>query len=186
MSYKEIYEKAYEYMSENVIDGNCGDLCKCHCCRPPGSGEEDMGIYFLPFEYEEMQELNQTIDHTKTEVHTSEEYEFTETVPFLFYGFCNGVDNCNRDLRPIQCRSYPLAPYIEDNMLYLIIDEQQEHDCPLIKDFNSWRLTFIQGIYKGWEELLKIDQVKALIEADSIERKENTSISKKVGKTDIF
>ena len=168
LNYKEIYEKAYEYMGEDVIDGNCGDLCDCHCCRNHHETGEAMGIYFLPFEYEVMQKENNIIEHEKTEYHTSEEYLFTEKIDYLVYSYCNGLNGCNRELRPIQCRSYPFAPHLDnDGVLSLVVEKEQEHDCPLMSMRDQWRPEFIIGIYKGWQELLRIKEVELIIKDDS-------------------
>lgn len=168
--YKEIYKKAYAYMNETVLEGNCGELCNFVCCNPDCNDGEDMGIYFLPYEYESLHTDNPIFDKEKIEHHHSEEYCFTEKIDYLIYGYCNSTLACNRELRPIQCRTYPLIPHIKNKKLQLIIEKQDYFDCPLMERFDTWRKEYIEGIYKGWEELLKIKEVYDLVEFDSLER----------------
>ena len=167
IKHREIFQKAYDLMGEDVIEGNCGDLCDCHCCRDNHETGEAMGIYFLPYEYETMQLENDIIDHDRTEKHTSEEYLFTDEIEYLVYSYCKSVLGCHRDLRPIQCRSYPFAPHLDKGVLSLVIEKNQEHDCPLIKMKENWRQEYIDGMYKGWKELLQIKKIAAIVKDDS-------------------
>ncbi len=80
---------------------------------------------------------------------------------------CNLEKECLRDLRPIQCRTYPFEPIIINNQLKLIVQKVQDHKCPLISKKIYGEKQFIKGIYLGWEELLKISEIKAHIEYDS-------------------
>lgn len=168
--YKKIFEKAYAYMDETVIDGNCGELCNYICCNPDCNDGEEMGIYFMPYEYESLHKDNPIFDKEKIEYHNSEDYCLTEKIDYLLYGYCNSTFNCNRELRPIQCRTYPLIPHIKNKKLQLIMEKQNCFDCPLPDMFDQWRKEYIEGIYKGWKELIKIKEIYDLVEFDSLER----------------
>ncbi|MBN2259942.1 MAG: hypothetical protein JW702_05335 [Clostridiales bacterium] len=175
MDYKGIFERAYRFMDVNLTEGNCGESCGYHCCRNIDESGKIFGLYFLPFEYELMQKGKGLIDESRTEVHTKIAYEMPKGVRKLYYGFCKDNKNCIRELRPIQCRTYPLVPHLESGVLSLVIEKNQEHQCPLIQKRELWNTEFEVGILNGWKELLQISQIKVMIEYESEERikKEN-------------
>ena len=171
MEYRERYEKAYQAMSETMIDGNCGELCKGHCCRRIMENGEPLGIYFLPFEYEVMQAGKNLIEPSTLEIHKSDDFELPEGIEQLVYGFCRDITQCDRELRPIQCRTYPFEPHIENGELELIIEKEQVHQCPLLSQRERWNPAFEKGILEGWKILLQIPEVRAVIVAESEERR---------------
>jgi len=152
-------------MNEAIIEGNCGQLCDYHCCRSHEE-DEDLGMYLLPLEYEAIQK-NRGVDF---EVHSSYDYEIYGAKK-LFYIFCNNNSGCLREFRPVQCRTYPLEPHMEDGKLMMIIENDQFHKCPLIDNRAIWRKEFIKGIYAGWALLLTLEPVLRHIEVVSRKRK---------------
>lgn len=154
--YKDIFERAYRFMDEAIIDGNCGELCGFHCCRPVDLNEERLGMYLLPLEYEYMQG-----DVTRDfEIHSSLHHDMPPKIKKCYYIYCHEEDGCLRDLRPIQCRTYPFEPHIENGVFSLVIEKEQIHDCPLLNMIPQWRQAFIDGVFKGWIELMKIPIIK--------------------------
>lgn len=184
MDYKNLYEKVYEYMDVQLVDGDCGKLCNHHCCRTY-DGDEKMGIYLMPYEYESILKESDFNKNLKIEKHNSFEYNIPHKVGQLNYIYCEDEFGCFRHLRPIQCRSYPFEPHLENNELYLVIEKDQIHKCPLIEKMDQWREEFIKGIYAGWSELIKINKVKYMIEYDSKERLFDNNIKIKLSKEDI-
>lgn len=171
MEYKEIFLKAYEAMSATIIDGNCGELCNGHCCRGAMENGEILGIYFLPFEYELMQVGENLIDAGTVEIHKKTEYEMPDGIEQLVYGFCRDVTQCIRELRPVQCRTYPFEPHLEDGKLRLVIEKEQVHKCPLLSQRERWNPEFEKGILAGWEILLQIPEIRIVVESESEERR---------------
>ena len=167
MNNKEIILKAYELMNESIIEGDCGKLCNYHCCRNTNESGEDMGIYLLPLEYELILRNTEFSKKLVVETHSCDDYYINPTLGSLYYMVCNLEKECMRDLRPIQCRTYPFEPMVINNQLKLVVQKEQDHKCPLISKKDTWRKAFIKGIYLGWEELLKISEIKAHIEYDS-------------------
>lgn len=161
---KDKFQQAYILMDEPVIEGNCGLLCDFHCCR---SHERDhrLGMYLLPGEFKAMQG-----HHADYEVHSRYHYELPDGIKHLHYIFCSDDSGCLRELRPIQCRTYPFEPHLEDGKLYLVVEQEQLHDCPLLKTPEKWRRAFVQGVYKGWQLLLTMDRVRNYVLAASKER----------------
>lgn len=167
---QEIFRIAYEKMNEPIIEGNCGELCGFHCCRSHES-DEALGMYLLPLEFEAVQK-NLNVPY---EVHSSKTYDL-KGVKKQYYIFCHNDSGCLRNHRPIQCRTYPLVPHLENENLHLVIDNEQLHDCPLIHKRELWREAYIKGVYEGWQLLLTLKPIKKYIRAQSKEREHYISI----------
>lgn len=170
MMYKELFEEVYQLMNVNLIDGNCGELCNYHCCRPKHENGENLGIYFLPFEYEDMQKGKGLINESTLNVHTNKSYDLPDGIKKLYYGYCKDSLSCIRNIRPIQCRTFPFVPHIENNKLVIVIEKDQEHNCPLIEDHDKWNPEFEERMLLAWKKLIEIDKIKLLVEFDSEER----------------
>lgn len=170
MSYDKIYLEAYKYMGEKVLEEDCGLLCNSHCCRNKTETGERIGIYLMPQEFESVYQGTALEQRLKVERHSSKIYYIPPRVKFLYYFHCDKEQGCFRELRPIQCRSYPFEPHLEKGKLTLVIEKEQIHHCPLLDRLQDLRKDFIKGIYKGWEILLQIPEVRLLVEYDSQER----------------
>lgn len=170
MDVQEIYEKAYALMDETVVLGNCGTLCNYHCCREDGDDGEKMGIYLLPFEYEAMIQGRAIEKQLRITRHPESDYEMPSEIEGLYFIYCQEHEACMRQHRPIQCRTYPFEPHMENGTLYVVVQKEQIHQCPLLKQPERWREEFIQGVCQGWRLLATIPLVRRLIEFDSKER----------------
>lgn len=186
MDYRAIYKRAYELMDEPIMDGNCGELCNYHCCRNVKENGEDMGIYLLPFEFEAMLEGTPFMEGIEIDKHSNKDYYICKDVEFLYYMICNLEKGCLREYRPIQCRTYPFEPYLESGKLYLIIEKDQDHKCPLLTTPEKWRSSFVRGIYYGWMELLQIPQIRAHIQYDTDRNRKGKNVLLKLGYEDIM
>jgi hypothetical protein len=176
--YQAIFEKAYQLMDEAIIAGNCGELCGYHCCRRMDEDGKRLGMYLLPLEYEYMQQ--EVV--TDYELHRQKQYDLPPKIKKAYYIFCHLAEGCLRDHRPIQCRTYPFEPHLENDEFSLVIEKDQLHACPLINGGPPWRQAFIDGIYKGWQELLKIPIIKYHVEYSSKERSAANNIMKRYPK----
>lgn len=170
MSINEIYERAYALMDEPVINGNCGILCNDHCCRERAEDGEKMGIYLLPLEYEAMIKEKAIEKHLRITRHSAKVYEMPSSIKYLHFVYCTDSAGCMRGNRPIQCRTYPFEPHLENGELSIVVPNEQIHDCPLLKQAETWRAEFIRGVFEGWKLLMTIPEVRTLIEFDSSER----------------
>jgi hypothetical protein len=177
MDYKEVYQRAYAHMSEKVIEEDCGLLCNSHCCRNFTEDGEEIGLYLMPYEYESVFKDTPLEERFHFEKHTSKDYYVPPKVKYLYYFHCNKEEGCIRDLRPIQCRSYPFEPHLEGNSLSLVVEKEQIHQCPLLDKIGELRKEFVVGIYLGWKQLMEIPEVKQLIQYDSDIRKRDQNIS---------
>lgn len=164
--YQAIFENAYQLMDQALITGDCGQLCGYHCCRRYDTDGRRLGMYLLPLEYEYMQE-KVVSDY---EVHTYQDYDIPPKIKKSYYIYCHLAAGCLRDHRPIQCRTYPFEPHLENDVLTLVIEKDQIHDCVLIDRLPEWRKGFIDGVYQGWLELIKIPMIKYYVNYFSQER----------------
>ncbi|MDO9491376.1 hypothetical protein [Acetobacterium sp.] len=166
MDYQAIFIEAYHLMDEAIIAGNCGELCGYHCCRRNDGDGKRLGMYLLPLEYEYMQ----CAVVTDYDLHSHLQYNIPPKIKKYYYIYCHLAKGCLRDHRPIQCRTYPFEPHLENGTFSLVIEKEQIHGCVLIERITEWRQAFIDGVFNGWLELMKIPIIKYNIEYFSKER----------------
>jgi hypothetical protein len=149
---KEDFQKAYSILDASPLEFDCGILCDSFCCK---EFEPGVGIYLLPGE---------------EQMFTQEETWLTWMYPKARYsGFpsswkgrlafvmCNG--QCPREKRPIQCRTFPLMPYLNpDKELETRLDLLSGIlICPVLRNPEKFALNpqFTQAVERGWSLLLK-------------------------------
>ncbi len=120
MTAKDFYSYAYKLFEKvTPLRGDCGTMCGGACCE----GDDESGMYLFPYEecmYEKIP------DNFKIE-QSSFEYSDDKYAPILL---CKPF--CDRRLRPLACRIFPLLPYItEDGNLKIIMDPRGKNMCPL-------------------------------------------------------
>ena len=128
MNKKLLYLKAYRLLNNSTpLKLDCGTLCNAACCE----GDEDTGMYLFPGEevmYESKPDFL-TIKPTDLTTHDNEN---------VLLAVCRG--KCDRSLRPLSCRIFPLTPYIGTdnasanaavNAISVIIDPRAKHLCPI-------------------------------------------------------
>lgn len=123
MNKRELYEKVYDIL-ENVtpLASDCGKLCNQACCQ---AIDDDSGMYLFPGE----------------EVMYEDKPHWLRLEPSNFtYGggkkalvaICSA--HCERKLRPLACRIFPLTPYIGHNgFLSIKVDPRAVPVCPLAR-----------------------------------------------------
>jgi len=163
MDYKAIYKKAYQLMNEPIIDGNCGLLCDFHCCRDLDEDGSRLGVYLWPLEYEAIYEKSDTFEIEKVPKEEHGDIHMPKDLSDMYYFYCDGSRNCPRDLRPLHCRTYPIEPHIESDVLMLVVEKDQIHSCPLLNQVEQWREEYINGIHEAWLLLIQIPEVKTLV-----------------------
>lgn len=121
MNYKEFYTKVYK-MTENVtpLPVDCGKLCDGSCCK----GDDDTGMYLFPGERVMYEKMPAWAKIRKCG------FSFgSYQVDFIS---CTG--SCDRALRPLACRIFPLFPYIDiSGKLHVIMDYRGKSICPLAR-----------------------------------------------------
>lgn len=169
---KEMIEKVYEKLDEvSPVDYDCGKLCGEICCsyNDEDFKNNDLMIYLLPGEeliYED-DESFELMHFQINEINYPRSWK-----KGVYTVICKNPPECNRKLRPIQCRTFPLIPHIsKDLKFHLIFDENEyPYKCPLINDNIELNEDFIRETYKAWRFLLKNRLVFDLVDMDSRKR----------------
>jgi len=146
----------------NPVSFDCGDMCNQACCR---TTEDDLGVYLLPGEGE----LLKSVPWLNYSIQNAEDYDFppswTGTVVFAK---CCG--RCHRNLRPIQCRTFPAAPHIEQDKLVLIKETLDlPYSCPLMN--HKIEKTYLDNLLKTWQLLIENPLIADLVKWDSKARR---------------
>lgn len=169
---KEIYEKLNRY---ELLDYDCGRLCGAACCTAGGSyGDENMGIYLLPGE----EELLEGEDWLNVVVSDASEHDLPESwTGKVYFAKCKTPPICPRDKRPIQCRTFPLAPHIDEDgdLIMIYNDLKLPYECPLIEEEIPLEDDFVDAITDVWEELMQDPLIYDLVLMDSEAREESFS-----------
>ena len=153
------------------VDYDCGTLCGAACCTFGGGGDE-MGIYLMPGE-EAMftdDEGRPNTDWLEWTVLDPSECGFPESWPGpVYYCRCRPAPQCHRSLRPLQCRVFPVKPYInESGLLELIWDYNDlPYTCPLIESNAEISEDFFKATYTVWSHLLNCEGIYDLVAEDS-------------------
>ena len=163
------YKAAYRLLDRySPVDGDCGLMCSAACCMSAsGCDGEEMGIYMLPGE-DLMHDKNDAWLTWNAE--NSEDYGFPGSWDETFWFVkCSGPTACRRSLRPIQCRTFPLMPYIsEDGELIMIYnDNELPYTCPLIEDEIPLNDDFVRATRTVWKHLLRDRRIRDMVEQDS-------------------
>lgn len=174
--YRVIYEMAYEAMNTSVLPYDCGKLCSHNCCRNDYENPEEFGVYLLPYEYEHFLKYTDAIKPNQLVRHTAKDRFIPKSVKGLNYFLCDSEKDCLRYYRPIQCRTYPLEPHLERDVLYLVVERDQIHSCPLIEMKSKWQPEYVRGIYRGWTQLMQIPEVRKLVLFDSDLRRREENV----------
>ncbi|MCL1808423.1 MAG: hypothetical protein FWG42_01485 [Clostridiales bacterium] len=174
---KTTYEAIYRLTGMvSPIDGDCGVLCGSVCCSygdgcasgtPNGS---EYGMYLLPGE----EKMHSRSDNwLKWNAEWAQDYDFPKSWRGKAYFVrCEGPQRCTRRLRPIQCRTFPLAPHIgNDGTLSLILhSDELPYSCPLIAQKTPLNERFVRATYTAWKRLLMDPLIFDLVEMDSKRR----------------
>jgi hypothetical protein len=179
---KRTFAAAYRLLDRvSPIDGDCGRLCGSACCC---AGEEDavaqgfsLGIYLLPGEEKLFKKRDTRFEWS---VSKADDGDFPDSwrgdVHFIR---CKTPPLCQRDLRPLQCRFFPLAPHLlADGSLRLILFpmEHLPYDCPLISQRYHLSEAFIRASYTVWKRLVRDPLIRDLVAYDSKERIEGALV----------
>lgn len=158
------------------IEGDCGRLCGAACCTVSGElADEELGIYLYPGE----EKLHQNAqgpagDWLDWTVEEAEDYEFPASWQGrVYFVRCKTPPHCPRRLRPLQCRTFPLTPHLDENGLLTLIynDVELPYRCPLIEDRIELTPKFVRATYTVWAHLLRDPLIYDLVAMDSAARR---------------
>lgn len=114
---KSTFKAIYRLLDRvSPVPYDCGTLCGCACCVPQDNdadatgSDEDLGIYLLPGEEKLFTGKEDWITWNYDNV---DDYDFPDSwsgkIAFLS---CNTPPVCDRKMRPMQCRTYPVTPHL--------------------------------------------------------------------------
>ncbi|MDR2296491.1 MAG: hypothetical protein LBD95_06790 [Clostridiales Family XIII bacterium] len=176
---KRSFEAAYRLLDRvSPIDGDCGLLCGSACCC---AGEAEvtaqgfkLGIYLLPGE-EKLLLSEDRGDSFEWSASKAEEGDFPDSWRgHVYFIRCKTPPLCQRELRPLQCRFFPLAPHLlADGRLRLIrfpMDRRLPYTCPLLSENRPLSEAFIRATYTVWKRLIRDPLIRDLVAYDSEDR----------------
>ncbi len=155
MDISEIYKSIYKFFDNTTpLTVDCGKLCNGACCV--SDDEEETGMYLFPGE--EVLFLN----NPEFKVIDSE-FEYNGKCAKIV--ICKGT--CERDLRPLSCRIFPLIPYIKNDNFDIIFDPRAKSLCPLcdLPDFSQLDRKFILKVRKVTKLLTKFKETRTFLES---------------------
>ena len=174
---KRTIQKIYQRLDEvTPVDFDCGKLCGEVCCvyDADETHTEELVLYLLPGE-ELMYE-----DSPDFELYYMDSSEIRYPHSWkdnIYLVKCKNPPRCDRSIRPIQCRTFPLVPHISKNGEYhLVLDETEfPYECPIIRDHIKLNENFINVTYEIWKMLISNPLVYDLVDMDSKDRDRRTT-----------
>ncbi len=161
---KEDFERVYWLLDVPATDSDCGDLCGRRCCQ---EYEPGVGMYLLPGE-EVM--FSGREPWLKWSYKSAKHHDFPKSwkgiVPFAM---CNGT--CPRERRPIQCRTFPLMPYLSPSGEFSVKLDRLTGSlvCPLVRNPAKHPLSiqFVERALEAWSILIRDPLVRDDVEQQS-------------------
>ncbi|MCR4724804.1 MAG: hypothetical protein K5772_05185 [Clostridia bacterium] len=154
------------------LDADCGQLCGAACCTSAYEDGEEMGIFLLPGEEQLHSPDDSWLDWSaESAADLGFPDSWTGDVCFVH---CKTPPHCPREKRPIQCRTFPLAPHLsEDGELTLVYNDLDlPYRCPLIDGQTPLNDNFVQATQTVWEHLIRDPRIRDMVREDSIEREQ--------------
>lgn len=148
-----IYKSIYKYLGKQTpLPVDCGQLCNKACCA---SDDDDTGMYLFPCE-EKLFLYNDAF-----KVFESDFIYGNKAAKIVT---CKGV--CDRNLRPLSCRIFPLVPYYKNGALKIILDPRAKNLCPIchIDALPYYNKNFRKKVYKIFSLLTKFKKVRLFLE----------------------
>ena len=173
-SKKHLIEEVYNKLNYvELLDYDCGKLCGAACCTAQGDYRDDeMGIYLMPGE----EELLKDDDWLTIRESDAADHDLPESwTGKVYFARCKTPPICPRDRRPIQCRTFPLAPHIdEDGELIMIYNDLElPYECPLIEQEIPLEDDFVGALTDVWRILIEDPLIYDLVKMDSEAREES-------------
>ncbi len=171
---KRTWKAIYRLLDKvSPVSYDCGKLCGAACCTYSGDmAEEDLGIYLYPGEDKIHDRESDWLQWT---VQQAEDFEFPDSWHGdVYFVRCNTPPKCPRKMRPLQCRTFPLTPHIDENGILSLImnDEELPYKCPLLDGNITLNEDFIKATYTVWAHLIRDPLIYNLVEMDSKARYE--------------
>lgn len=152
-----VYLQLYKmFDSRTPLPADCGKLCDAACC----SGE-DSGMFLFPGEAAVYRLLKPEGFRIETSDLTYDDGGREKRTPIIF---CEG--ECDRYVRPLACRIFPLTPILNDEgKIEIITDPRAKSVCPLAKTLymDEYDEAFVSSVKKAFTLLAKNKHVYAFL-----------------------
>lgn len=169
--YRRIYEEL-DRVSPVLFD--CGRICGAACCDV--ALHEDLGMYLLPGE-EVLHDMSDPCFSWSVDL--AEDYDFPPSWEGnVFFIRCHGDFLCEREKRPLQCRTYPAAPHImaSGEIVLIFSDADVPYLCPIIAAEAELSTAFLKATLKAWKTLLTDQKIFDLIKQFSERRGDDVKV----------
>ena len=164
----DIYGKVYAiFDSIGPVPYDCGRLCDSICCSDSSFEDNDSYIYLLPGEKEYLDSVGSDMC---IERQRREEHDLPRSWgEYVYIVRCPGKASCDRRVRPIQCRTFPLMPYISNRGKLEMITCYMElpYSCPFVDGKETVSEKFCRATQKAWEILVEDKAIRDLVKLDS-------------------
>ncbi|HHY34823.1 MAG TPA: hypothetical protein GX510_04200 [Firmicutes bacterium] len=145
------YRYVYSLLDTSPLEFDCGDLCGKRCCQEYQPG---VGMYLLPGEEKLFTGQEPWL---KWSLKRAEDQDFPpDWKGYVAFVECNS--NCPREKRPVQCRTFPLMPYIDlrGNLTVRLDVLNGPFLCPLVRYPRKYPLRdeFRQRVLEAWRILV--------------------------------
>ena len=149
---REDFERVYWLLDVPAVGFDCGDLCGQRCCQ---EYEPGVGMYLLPGE-EVM--FSGREPWLKWRYKSTKYHDFPASWKGLVaFVMCSGT--CPRERRPVQCRTFPLMPYLSpEGELSVRLDILTGSlVCPLVRNPAQYPLSsqFVERALDAWSILIR-------------------------------
>ena len=151
--YLQLY-KIFDNVTPLKVD--CGQLCNSICCQG-----EDSGMFLFPGEeavYKLLKPKGFRIEKTDLKYDDNGKERYASIL------FCEG--ECDRYIRPLACRIFPLTPILNKNgKIDIITDPRAKSICPLAKTFymEEYEQQFVKAVRKAFVLLSKNKHVYSFL-----------------------
>ncbi len=148
---KILYKKAYRLLKDSTpLKFDCGLLCNSKCC----SGDSDMGMCLYPGEEVMLDGQEGFLSIRKDKIQNTD----------VLFAVCKG--DCQRRLRPLACRIFPYAPYIDESgKLTVIEDPRAKYLCPLLMESMDLKIdkAFKRNVTDAFRFLIRDEEIRQFI-----------------------
>ena len=144
---KDIIENCYDFLKyETPLNFDCGRLCNRCCCK-----DTEKGMILFPDEEKRFE--------------NNDDFEIIKDIKNRNLLFCNSF--CERKLRPISCRIYPLFPYTYEESGELkqkiVLDLRGANSCVIIDENMKLQKSFIANVRKVGKILLRDEKCRQML-----------------------
>ncbi|MCX7709258.1 MAG: hypothetical protein N2484_05350 [Clostridia bacterium] len=154
MDKKRLFRMAYRVLENSTpLRMDCGELCSKACCK----GDQETGMHLFPGEEQVYADPPSFLSISPTHIEIKGHSR-------LLIALCKG--SCNRRLRPLSCRVFPLIPYLDkNNVLSIIMDPRAAHLCPIAgyTERNTLNLFFVRNVRNAFRLLMHDKEIKEYI-----------------------